>query len=54
MKTKIALLALTLAVIASFSFISINKEPVGKNDSLATTSVERPFSGIALEDDYNF
>ncbi|UII29936.1 hypothetical protein LVD17_16685 [Fulvivirga ulvae] len=50
MKTKILIITFTLAVIASFSFITINKETFSKKEKAPGVQHTEPTSGFVLED----
>ncbi|MBL6445270.1 hypothetical protein JMN32_03055 [Fulvivirga sp. 29W222] len=54
MKTKTLIIAITVAVIASFSFITINKESFSKKKNTPITQHSEPTSGFALEDENQF
>ncbi|UII29935.1 hypothetical protein LVD17_16680 [Fulvivirga ulvae] len=54
MKTKIAIVAFAVAVIASFSFITINKTAVSKKAQAEVTQHNQPTSGFTLEDENQF
>ena len=54
MKTKILIVAFAVAVIASFSFITINKEAVSKKENTEVKQQTEPMSGFALEDENQF
>lgn len=54
MKTKVIIIAFAVAVIASFSFITINKESFSKNKKAPVTQHTEPASGFALEDENQF
>ncbi|ELR72392.1 hypothetical protein C900_01674 [Fulvivirga imtechensis AK7] len=53
MKTKILIIAFAVAVIASFSFITINKESISAQKAEKVQQAE-PMSGFALEDENQF
>lgn len=53
MKTTVVIVAFTVAVIASFSFITINKSEVAKSSNVEALQYE-PMSGFALEDKDQF
>ncbi|MBL6445271.1 hypothetical protein JMN32_03060 [Fulvivirga sp. 29W222] len=54
MKAKIAIVAFTVAVVASFSFITINKNTVSKKAQTETVQHNQPKSGFVLEDENQF
>lgn len=54
MKTKIAIVAFAVAVIASFSFITINKNTVSKKTQAVAIKHDQPVNGFALEDENQF
>ncbi|GAA0893408.1 hypothetical protein GCM10009122_30870 [Fulvivirga kasyanovii] len=54
MKTKVIIIAFTVAVIASFSFITINKESFSKKKEAPISQQAEPVSGFALEDENQF
>lgn len=54
MKTKILIIAFTVAVIASFSFITINKDSLSKKENTPVIQNNEPMSGFALEDENQF
>lgn len=54
MKTKILIVAFAVAVIASFSFITINKKPLSKEQTVENKQNTEPMSGFALEDENQF
>lgn len=54
MKTKILIAAFTVAVIASFSFITINKAPASSVENTEVTQQVQPMSGFAMEDENQF
>lgn len=53
MKTKLLIIAFAVAVIASFSFITIKNAPAAKDQTVTKTQSE-PMSGFALEDENQF
>ncbi|MEX2335867.1 MAG: hypothetical protein WD555_01185 [Fulvivirga sp.] len=54
MKTKILIVAFAVAVIASFSFITINKNSFSKKNTIEKQSHVEPMTGFALEDEDQF
>ena len=54
MKAKIAIVAFAVAVIASFSFITINKSAVAKKTQTVTVKHDQPTDGFALQDENQF
>ncbi|MEX2335866.1 MAG: hypothetical protein WD555_01180 [Fulvivirga sp.] len=54
MKTKILIIAFTVAVVASFSFITINKDTLVKKEETKTIQPVEPMNGFAMEDKNQF
>ena len=54
MKTTVIIIAFAVAVIASFSFITINKKPVSKESTIAVQKPSEPMTGFILEDEQQF
>lgn len=54
MKTKLLIAAFAVAVIASFSFITINKSSASSTKHVEVKQQTEPMSGFALEDQNQF
>lgn len=54
MKTKALIIAFAVAVIVSFSFITINKSTFSKKETTPSIHQNEPMSGFALEDENKF